>query len=482
MILDEYSLKRFWRPEIYPLFALGLLDLELHDLGRRIVICLTRVCRHAERLASTGMNQQYRENGRSPRLGVLILARALTLVCFAISASGQVNLSLRQAIDQALSASPRLSVAAARTQEARGQERQASLRPNPRLTLQTEDIRPSADRLPFSFVNSTEDYITIGQVIETAGKRAKRVAAADSLVQTTRMEQDLTRRQIIGNVSTAYWLAASYVRSRDLLQETLRTYEEDVAYSRNRVNEGVMAESDLIRIQIERDRIRVGVMTATREANQGFVNLYRAMGKTEFPPTNLTDLLEDVSRVTLPELARVLQVRPEMQIARQALTEAEANLSLQKANAKPDPQALLGYKRNVGYDTLYAAVQIDLPVWNKNQGNIESAVARIQMARSNLKITEAGVQADLEAARRAYQDQKLLLDALPETLSRATESERLARAAYREGGIDLLRLLDAERSRIQVQTDYYRALADLRQSIVNLNLASTGGAVGETIQ
>jgi cobalt-zinc-cadmium efflux system outer membrane protein len=417
--------------------------------------------------------------GRSPQRAVA--SSLVAVVCFAASAHGQANLSLQQAIDQALNANPRLSVAQARTQEAIGQEQQASLRPNPRLTLQTEDIRPSANSLPFSFVNSTEDYITISQVIETAGKRGKRVDVADSLVKTTHIEQDLTKRQIIGTVSAAYWLVASYVRFRDLLQQTLRTYEEDVTYSRNRVKEGFMAESDLMSIQLERDRIYAGVITATREANQRFVNLYRAMGKTEFPPTNLTDSLENVSKVAIPELTRVLQVRPEMQLARQAVTEAAANIKLQKAIAKPDPQAAVGYKRNVGYDTFYAALQIDLPVRNKNQGNIGSAAARLHMAQSNLKITEASVTADLEAARKAYQDQQQLLDSLPATLARANESERLARAAYREGGIDLLRLLDAERSRIQVQTDYYRALATLHQSIVNLNLASGGGAPGEMI-
>lgn len=409
-------------------------------------------------------------------------ARTIVFLVLSNGAWAQVNLSLQAAIHQGLDANPRLSVSQGRTEEAIGQKRQASLRPNPRLLLQTEDIRPSSDQLPFSFSNSTEDYMTIGQVIETAGKRGKRTETAASVVQSTRIEQDLTRRQILGSISAAYWLAASYVQARDLLQENLRTYDEDLTYSKNRVSEGVMAESDLIRIELERDRIRAAVMTATREADQGFVNLYRAMGKSEFPPTILTDSLESVSKVALPELARVLQVRPEMQLARQAITEAEANMSLQKANATPDPEALFGYKRNVGYDTAYAALQIDLPIWNRNQGNVGSAAARLRIAQSNLKFTEAGVKADLEAARRAYQDQQQLLDSLPQALARANESERLARAAYREGAIDLLRLLDAERSRIQVQTEYYRALADLRQSIVTLNLAASGGTMSEVTQ
>jgi cobalt-zinc-cadmium efflux system outer membrane protein len=202
------------------------------------------------------------------------------------------------------------------------------------------------------------------------------------------------------------------------------------------------------------------------------------MGKREFPPTRLTDALENIGQVTLPELTRVLQVRPELQVARQAVAEAEANIRLQKANSKPDPEAIVGYKRNGAFDTLYGAVQINLPVRNRNQGNIASAQARLRIAHANLNTIETNVKADVEAAIRAYRDVRALLDILPDTLSRATEAERLARAAYREGGIDLLRLLDAERSRIQAQAEYNRALTDLRQSIIGLYLAGGGNLTG----
>ena len=311
----------------------------------------------------------------------------------------------------------------------------------------------------------------LGQVIESGGKRERRIDAASSAVQTTQLELALTHRQIAGRVASAYWTAVSLARARDLLQEVLLTYQEDVEYSRNRVHEGVMAEADLMRIQLEQDRAETEVLTAAREADQGIVSLYRVMGKQEFPPTRLTESLENIGPVALPELARVLQARPELQVARQAVAEAEANLRLQKANAKTDPEALVGYKRNGAFDTLYGAVQIDLPVRNRNQGNIASAQARLRIAGANLQAVENSVKADVEAALRAYRGGRALLDILPGALSRATETERLARAAYREGGIDLLRLLDAERSRIQAQMEYYRALSDMHQSIVGLYLA-----------
>jgi cobalt-zinc-cadmium efflux system outer membrane protein len=197
------------------------------------------------------------------------------------------------------------------------------------------------------------------------------------------------------------------------------------------------------------------------------------MGKSEFPPTTLGDLLASPRAIVLPDLAHVLEGRPEMQIAREAVTQAEANIRLQHADAKPDPEAFLGYKRNLGLDTVYAAVQVDLPFRNRNQGNIAAAEAQLHTAQANLRATEAGVKADVVSAERAYQDQRKLLETLPETQARAQETERLARAAFREGGIPLIRLLDAERYRIDLETQYSRALVDLQQSIVNLQYVSS---------
>ncbi len=452
------------------MFISCLYGLPYSDKQEPVAFCITE---RMERELSYSSQKRYRTVPG-------VLAVVAVAVGIAGSALGQqVDLSFQNALDQALQNNPQLVAAEGRVEDARGQKLQAGLKPNPRLTVQSEDIRQSARNAPFSFVDSTEDYVLLGQIIESGGKRERRVDVASSAVQTSELERELARRQIASRVASAYWTAVSLIRARDLLQEVLRTYQEDVDYGRNRVNEGVMAEADLMRIQLERDRTEAEALTAVREADLGIVNLYRAMGKQEFPPTRLTDSLESIGTINLPQLERVLRARPELRLARQAVMEAEANIRLQRANAKTDPEAFVGYKRNGPYDTLYGAVQIDLPIRNRNQGNIASAQARLHVANANLTTAETQVKADLESAIRAYKNGRALLDILPRTLSRATETERLARAAYREGAIDLLRFLDAERGRIQAQMEYNRALSDLRQSIVGLYLAGgqspTGG-------
>lgn len=61
--------------------------------------------------------------------------------------------------------------------------------------------------------------------------------------------------------------------------------------------------------------------------------------------------------------------------------------------------------------------------------------------------------------------------ALPALRERAREIARISNAAYREGGADLLRLLDAERGRIEADLLYFRALTDFHLAVVELQSA-----------
>src|ERR1700751_6000171 len=102
-------------------------------------------------------------------------AAAFVLGIASITASGQTKLSLHEAILRAQN-SPAARIAQSQVDASQGQVKQAGLRPNPRLYLQSEDLRPWASN--FDFANNTEDYTYVGQTIETAGKRSGRLRFA----------------------------------------------------------------------------------------------------------------------------------------------------------------------------------------------------------------------------------------------------------------------------------------------------------------
>jgi outer membrane protein TolC len=99
-------------------------------------------------------------------------------------------------------------------------------------------------------------------------------------------------------------------------------------------------------------------------------------------------------------------------------------------------------------------------------------VAEIKAAEASVTATEAAIRSELESAATEYESrQKLLTETLRPMRERANEVYQIADAAYRETGSDILRLLDAERTRIETEVMYARALAEFQQSAVALETA-----------
>jgi outer membrane protein TolC len=191
------------------------------------------------------------------------------------------------------------------------------------------------------------------------------------------------------------------------------------------------------------------------------------MNVADDPAATFTEVLEQ-----LPAVERLAMARPDLDSLQQGIEEAAANVKLQRANARPDPELMGGYKRTNGFDTLIAGVQINLPFRNRNEGNIAAAEAGVQAATSSLRAAERAAQSDIEAAYTAYETRRALVEkTLPAVREQAREIARISGAAYREGGTDLLRLLDAERARIDSDLLYVRALTEFHLSVVELQSA-----------
>jgi cobalt-zinc-cadmium efflux system outer membrane protein len=140
--------------------------------------------------------------------------------------------------------------------------------------------------------------------------------------------------------------------------------------------------------------------------------------------------------------------------------------------AVPDPDLIGGYKRNVGIDTAYGGLQILLPIFNRNQGEVARAQAQLRVAQASLEQTEIMVRADIDGARANYtRETAIVRDTLPPMRARARQNLTILTEAYRIGGVDLLRYIDAERTEIDVEVTAIRTLADFHQAALRLQFA-----------
>jgi cobalt-zinc-cadmium efflux system outer membrane protein len=391
----------------------------------------------------------------------------------AVTAAAQTNLTLRDAVTTAMRDHPLLAAGRDRISVAEGLRRQAGFMPNPRLILQSENTRTYGNP-SFVYWRDADNFAYLQQTFETAGKRDRRVDLASANVRRAELERELLERQIAGRVKQAYWYAVGARRAEQVLTEDLKNFQRIIEYHEIRVKEGAMAEADLIRVRLERERLLISLSSATLEAERARIHLYREMGQTQFPEVQFTEALEPVADPSgnPADVSQALEKRPEVRLARQLVEVARSSSGLQQAVSKPNVDVLFGYKRTTGFNTMLGGVQVDLPFHNRNQGNIAAAAADLKASESSLAATEALVKAEIQAAQRDYELRKRqVTESFITMRAQADEAARIADAAYREGGTDLLRLLDAQRVRIETQLLYFRALSEYHQSVVALDAA-----------
>jgi cobalt-zinc-cadmium efflux system outer membrane protein len=166
---------------------------------------------------------------------------------------------------------------------------------------------------------------------------------------------------------------------------------------------------------------------------------------------------------------------------RAALAEVNAatqRLALERARGKHDISPFAGYKRVGDDNTLLFGVNIPLKIRDQNQAEIARAEADVKAAESRLKIVRNHSLAEVETAWAGLQTARALVETFQnELLQQADESRTITLAAYEEGGIELLPVLEAQRTRAEVRQQYFKTLFDYQASVVALELA-----VGREIQ
>jgi len=386
---------------------------------------------------------------------------------------GQSTLSLSEAINQALRSRPSLRAESERISAAEGLRRQAGLRPNPEFQFQNENLRPGQ-----TYSRDVDTLAMINQPLDVLGKRTQRIAVADKAVLRTQAEYDLARWDVSRRVRLAYWAARGSQEVRDILRTMLANFQKIVDYHAAQLSAGAIAEQDLLRVRLEQERLSISANLASIDADRARIELLKEMGRTGFADLSLSESLALDRSIQPLGIEEVLAQRAEIKTARAFLDEARANSKLQDVAARPDLNLTYGYKRTQlpdtvsGVNTAIVSVRITLPFTDKNQGNRAAAEAEVRRRQELLAAVENDVRMEYSGALQEFELRRSqALNALQPLREHAATISQIASAAYTEGGLDLLRFLDAERARLDADVAWARGMADYWQSVAKLEAA-----------
>jgi cobalt-zinc-cadmium efflux system outer membrane protein len=379
-------------------------------------------------------------------------------------ASSQVTdlpptLSLAAALELAGRQNPGLRADATLQDAARGDAITAALLPNPALLLRFEGYRGG------SFLDEQEIFLEIGQEIQIAGKRSRRISVAEASTRAIGSDIENAARLLRFAVKQAYYQVVLAQSELTVTRDLLADFDRIIRLNEERFRLGEISGGDLRRVQVERFRIFDEVIATELNLKQSKASLLGLLG---IPDSTLDfDVTEALAKReplgTLPALrAEALQTRPDLKAQRHRTARTQEQLKLEQALRFPNVSPFLGYKRDFGEDTVVFGVEVPLPLFNRNQGGIVRAKAEGERESFQRQRVENQVLLEVDQTFNRFETERRRLEALEsEYVPKARESREIAETAYRLGALDLSGLLDAQRAFREIRRLYSRSLYEL---------------------
>jgi cobalt-zinc-cadmium efflux system outer membrane protein len=388
-----------------------------------------------------------------------------------------VKISLDDAIQMALQHNHNLLAARTTIQQSEAQETTANLRPNPVL-LGDIQFLPVFQPSNFSadYIDNTAQFdLGLSYLFERGKKRQHRLQAAKDLTAVTRSQVADNERSLTFSVASQFINVELAESTLELAMQDLKSFQDTVDIGEARYKAGDIGEGDLLKIKLQMLQFQTDVSAAQLARVQGLSDLRQLLGYESIPQdydvAGAFDYLAVKGNVEDFQ-SKALQGRPDLRAAQLGVVAANSQRELQKAISKRDVTAQASYTHIVLNDiSLFGQVQ--LPIFDRNQGEIARAGFAITQAQEQEKFATGQVLTDVrDAFENLRTNDKVVGLYRSGYLDQAQQSRDISEYAYRHGAASLLDFLDAERSYRTTQLGYRQALASYLLALEQLREAA----------
>ena len=359
----------------------------------------------------------------------------------------------------------------------------ASLRGNPILYADSQLI-------PYGAYSGTRQGgplqydLNVSQPVDYSRKRLARVALATKTKKAIEFQYAEAVRVQIGNLSTAYVAVLSARETLRYAEAGLQGIERVLTATRRLQKFGNRTSADVLLLEAQRGAARVGVRDAQESLRRakvtlgGYLNLPPDQSEAIEIRASLRDLVPAIPPIDAL-VSTALSCRPDVVAYRVGVFVAKETFRLQKANRFADAYILyqpytfqnLSYLGHSPGATSWAiGVTIPLPVFNRNQGNIERARINIEQTQVQLTAVERMVVNEVRQAEQEYlQTREYLADLERETIPLARKALADTEKLFEAGEVDVTNFLDRQKSFNNLVQLYRDTAVRHRRSMFTLN-------------
>lgn len=382
------------------------------------------------------------------------------------------SLSLAQALASVDANHPELAEFRAYVEAAQARGDQVGLLPNPTLVLRMENAPWSRG----STRNEAEYVAGLSFQLPFSGRLGAAEDVSAREVDQRAQALAAKRLEIHGEVRGAFATALSLERAAAIQLQAYDLGRKAVGLLEARVNAGDAVPADLARVQIEATRARLELARVESLRLRARLVLATALGDPRLRVQSLAGNLEAALELpSLEALTQRLESNPKVKAAQAEVALQAARLELAKAERIPDISLDLFYRRLEETDqhAFDFGIGIPLPLFDRNQGNVRSALAEQLAASARVRTTRNELIRDLRATHARL---ALLLESVrimrEELLSRADTVLASVEARFEAGDASLVEVLPLRRDWTSVQLGYIDALREVMVAWSDLQVLS----------
>jgi cobalt-zinc-cadmium efflux system outer membrane protein len=366
----------------------------------------------------------------------------------------------------ALSTNPTLRQAITLVRQSAGQARQAGLYPNPSVGYQGEQIRGGS-------FGGGEQGAFVQQTFVLGGKLGLR----RNVFEQQRLEDEIgvseQRYRVLSDVGQSFYSVLAGQEVVNARRRLLSLAMDAVTTAHQLANVGQADAPDVLQTEVEAEQAKVDYTTAQRMFLQAFHVLAALAGKPELPVSPLEGDLEHPPQIDPQQIVdRIIHDSPSVKRAQQDINRAQAELKSAKRESIPDLQLRAGLQQNfeplndmmrtpVGVQG-FATAGVSLPLFNRNQGNVEAAKADLERAEAEVSRVQLSLRQIAQPLLQTYlSDQAQAERYRNEMIPRAQRAYQLYLAKYQQMGAAYPQVLVSQRTYFQLEVGYISVLENL---------------------
>jgi outer membrane protein, heavy metal efflux system len=371
--------------------------------------------------------------------------------------------TLEQAQKMASETNPTLRQADAEIRAAKARQQQAGLYPNPVVGYTGDEIRGGS-------VGGGKQGFFVQQTIVMGGKLATSREVFGKEAKLAELEAQEQRIRVESAVKMAFLRVLAAQELLDARRDLEKIAQDTAETQRRLINTGQVDETEVLEAEVEAQRMRVAAWMQENTLREEWRSLAAVIGQPEMPLATVAGDLEK----DWPELNEEAAVEaiakesPAVRIADAAAVRAQTVLARAKREPIPDIQLRGGMEYN--HETLgsvpfakgwegIAEMGVQIPIFNRNQGNLGTAREEIERAEQEKKRVELTLRERAASVVDRYANARLMaVEYREEMLPLAKKAYELMVEKYGQMLASYPRVLETQRKLYELQIEYIAAL------------------------